>query len=143
MFDQLFTCRESVARHQLAPLLEARVPFLSLLGGKAREPPFNSTHDGNPFAASRCRHQRDPRLAWPRLADHNEHLRRGGLGDESQGSRSLRDQRTKARRTLAGQSWTDELSQIAVVISYVVSKPSARATDRRSRAEQHINGDRT
>jgi hypothetical protein len=55
----------------------------------------------------------------------------------------LRDQRTKARRTLAGQSWTDELSQIAVVISYVVSKPSARATDRRSRAEQHINGDRT
>jgi hypothetical protein len=47
------------------------------------------------------------------------------------------------RGTLAGQSWTDEFSQIAVVISYVVSKPGARAADSRSRAEQHINGDST
>ncbi len=28
MFDLLFTCRESIERHQLAPLLEARVRFL-------------------------------------------------------------------------------------------------------------------
>jgi hypothetical protein len=28
VFDLLFTCRDSVARHELAPLLEARVCFL-------------------------------------------------------------------------------------------------------------------
>jgi integrase len=61
----------------------------ALNGYQTDQPSHHPPHDGDPPAPRRCRHQHRSRLAWARVAGHNQHLRGNRPGDESQSSRQV------------------------------------------------------
>ena len=72
------------------------------------------SHDGLPPGARRRRHQYRPRLAWPCLDQHHQHLCRDRPHPESSGSGPLRGRSATAGSIMEGGQESHGLSEILV-----------------------------